>query len=55
MFCPVCWKNYPKGFATCEVCKAPLSEGEAEGHKHEHDKKPMEEQAKSTEGKTPKK
>lgn len=34
-FCPKCWKEYPKGFATCEVCELPLTQVPPEGHKHE--------------------
>ena len=55
MFCPICWKNYPKGFTKCEVCNAELSEGEAEGHMHEHEKKPTADKPKSGEGKPDKK
>jgi len=38
-FCPKCWTEYPKGFATCEVCELPLTEvppdpsAHKEGHK----------------------
>jgi hypothetical protein len=36
MFCPVCWKKYPKGFLNCDACDVPLKEGEPEGHEHHH-------------------
>ncbi len=55
MFCPVCWKNYPKGFTKCDACNAELSEGEPEGHEHHHDTKPTEEKPNSGKGKPDKK
>ncbi len=33
-FCPKCWKEYPKGFATCEACEVPLT-NVPPAHKHE--------------------
>ena len=32
MFCPVCWKEYPKGMQHCDSCRAELIEGMPEGH-----------------------
>jgi hypothetical protein len=55
MFCPVCWKKYPKGFLKCDACNVALAEGEPEGHEHHHDTKPSQEQPKPGEGKTDKK
>ena len=38
MFCPVCWKEYPKGFIKCDACDIPLTEkkegDKSEGHVH---------------------
>jgi predicted amidophosphoribosyltransferase len=41
-FCPKCWKEYPKGFATCDTCRVPLTEipPDPAAHKHGH-KEPM--------------
>lgn len=55
MFCPVCWKQYPKGFIKCDSCNADLSEGEPQGHEHHHDTKPAQEKPKTGEGKADKK
>ncbi len=55
MFCPVCWKQYPKGFIKCDSCNADLSEGEPEGHEHHHDMKPAPDKPKPSEGKPDKK
>ena len=55
MFCPVCWKKYPKGFIKCDACNAALSEGEPEGHEHHHDTKPAQEKPKPSVGKADKK
>jgi predicted amidophosphoribosyltransferase len=36
MFCPVCWKEYPKGMRHCDHCRVDLIEEkpkEAEGQK----------------------
>ncbi len=41
MFCPVCWKEYPKGMRHCDSCRADLIEENPagkpghEGHEHE--------------------
>ncbi len=37
MFCPVCWKEYPKGMRTCDHCRAELIEENPKEHEeHEH-------------------
>lgn len=36
IFCPVCWKEYPRGFLKCDACDVPLAEGEPKGHEHHH-------------------
>jgi predicted amidophosphoribosyltransferase len=46
-FCPKCWKEYPKGFATCEACQVPLTNVPPQHehkheHEHEHEEKPKE-------------
>jgi predicted amidophosphoribosyltransferase len=47
MFCPVCWKEYPKGMRMCDSCRAELieempkgHEGHVHEHEHEEPKKP---------------
>jgi len=41
MFCPVCWKEYPKGMRHCDSCRAdlidenPAGKPGHEGHEHE--------------------
>jgi hypothetical protein len=39
-FCPKCWKEYPKGFATCEACQVPLTEIPPQPGEHKHEEKP---------------
>jgi|GEM_PF-4456625 hypothetical protein len=56
MFCPVCWKQYPKGFIKCDACDVPLSEGEPKGHEHHHhDEKPSKGPSKPSAPQKPKK
>ena len=31
MFCPVCWKEYPKGMRHCDHCRAELIEEKPKG------------------------
>lgn len=33
MFCPICWKEYPKGMRHCDSCRAELIEEKPEGVK----------------------
>lgn len=44
MFCPICWKEYPKGMRHCDSCRAELIEEKPEGLKdkeaQEADKEP---------------
>jgi hypothetical protein len=33
MFCPICWKEYPKGMRHCDSCRAELIEEKPMGLK----------------------
>jgi predicted amidophosphoribosyltransferase len=58
MFCPVCWKEYPKGMQHCDSCRAELIEGMPEGHEghvHEHEHEHGEPQKPESGDTTPKK
>lgn len=38
MFCPKCWKEYPKGMRTCDSCRVDLIEEKPQGMKPEPQK-----------------
>lgn len=40
MFCPICWKEYPKGMRHCDSCRAELIEEKPEGTKVQEPQKP---------------
>jgi hypothetical protein len=48
MFCPICWKEYPKGMRHCDSCRAELIEEKPEGkeEKKEPSQKPADEKPK---------
>jgi hypothetical protein len=49
MFCPVCWKEYPKGMQKCDHCRADLI---AEKPKEMQDQKPAQPSSPSGDKKT---
>lgn len=51
MFCPRCWKEYPKGMRHCDSCRVELIEGKPEGTKGPEKK----EEPKPSDEKAPKK
>ncbi len=40
MFCPICWKEYPKGMRHCDSCRAELVEEKPEGMKGQEPQEP---------------
>ncbi len=42
MFCPICWKEYPKGMRHCDSCRAELIEEKPEGMKEQVPQGPAE-------------
>jgi predicted amidophosphoribosyltransferase len=42
MFCPICWKEYPKGMRHCDSCRAELIEEKPKEMEGQGGKKPSE-------------
>ena len=40
MFCPICWKEYPKGMRHCDSCRAELIEEKPAGMEEKEKKEP---------------
>ena len=40
MFCPICWKEYPKGMRHCDSCRAELIEEKPEASEEKEKKEP---------------